>query len=727
MKRGNRIWIFLLTIICVVNLSCIDVNATEVDQTSAYEILQEQEVYVVAYTQDHAPFSYVEDGEVKGMAVDMMNYIAELAEIQVEYVPLNDVVDASEIDISLSILESDQVEGVSIKSSPYFEFQMMIMGLDNDINYEGASIGHLNYSAITNDLVEEKLIGCEAYTYTSYTELSEALESGEIDYILTSSLVAKQTAALGELLDSNMIQTDFYLDLMLKFNDEMSSDKVEAFNSVISELDTNYKYTIMLNAAIVGASDQMTTYEIIAQYSVQILLGISMLTVILIGVVLYFNINRRKILQRTLNVDSLTGLMTEHYFLETVQEILDKSNDDETFYIISFDMDNFKYINESYGYEKGTAAILAFGENLKSTFSGAECIARPFADSFLICTKIAPKENIICGRDVCVKCIDRCVKDILGSDYKLMTSAGVYKVVDKTLSLAYMVDCANVARRRGKGIYARTEFIFTEKIEEELRETNDIIASMEQALKDKEFKMHYQPKIDFETKKLIGAEALVRWYKPDGTQIYPDQFISLFEKCGFISRLDYYVVNEVCEFIAKHKDVPKVSINISGYSFLEDGLIQKIVEITDYNKVSSSRIEIEITESAIVNEFDVISSKIEELRRLGFTVSMDDFGAGLSSLNRLKDISIDVLKIDKEFLGNGMLNQKGIHILDSIIGMSKKIEITTVAEGVETSGQVKLLTDLHCNVAQGYYYSRPLPEKEFLSFVDGQGKENIDE
>ncbi len=434
--------------------------------------------------------------------------------------------------------------------------------------------------------------------------------------------------------------------------------------------------------------------------------------------ILVASVNKRKMLEKILNIDELTGLMTAHKFSQEVRKGLAKAKAHEEYYIISFDIDNFKYINEIHGYEKGTQTIQAFATTLQETFVGANCIARSYADNFLIFTKVKPINGNICGMEVCNKCMDHCLHGILGKDYRLITSAGIYQIVDKTLPLSYMIDCANTARRQGKGTYKRTEWVFTEALENELKKKNDIISSMERALEEKEFKVYYQPKINFKTERFSGAEALVRWFRQDGVRFYPNDFIGLFEENGFIARLDYYVINEVSFFLAAHPEFDRISVNVSGTTFLEPDLVVQILRITQKNGISPTRIEIEITESAIVTEFEIIRHHIDTLKSHGFTVSMDDFGAGLSCLNRLKDVSIDVLKIDKEFLGVEALSEKGEAIIESIIDMTKKLGLETVAEGVETEEQVALLKSLTCDTAQGFYYARPLPEDEFLAFVE---------
>lgn len=459
-----------------------------------YDVLQEQEVYTVAYTEDHLPFSYQnEDGSVAGMAIDMMDYIASIAGVTVEYVPLDEVSsDTQEVDIVLSILAADQLESNSIKSNPYIQFRIMLMAEEEVMSYQDAIVGRLDYSAISDAMVEENLVGAVSKSYASYADLQSALSAGEIDYILTTSLVAQETSTL----DMVSISTDMTLDAMLKFNNDMSQEKIEAWNAVIHSIDTDDAYAIMLNAALNVQSTDITLRAFLTMHAYQILLVLVCVIAIGIGVVLVLSMNKRRALETLLNVDELTGLMTERKFKIEARKKIVQNKNGESYHIISFDIDNFKYINEIYGYEKGTETIQNFARTLQETFAKADCIARPFADNFLILTKVKPLNGNICGMQECNKCIDRCLNGILGQDYRLITSAGIYEIEDINLSLAYMIDCANIARRRGKGTYKRTEWVFTKELEQEIKVKNDIISSMEKGIREKEFKVYYQPKID---------------------------------------------------------------------------------------------------------------------------------------------------------------------------------------------------------------------------------------
>ena len=251
---------------------------------------------------------------------------------------------------------------------------------------------------------------------------------------------------------------------------------------------------------------------------------------------------------------------------------------------------------------------------------------------------------------------------------------------------------------------------------------------MEEALKNEEFKVYYQPKIELKTNKVVSCEALVRWFRND-TFIQPNDFIPLFEKNRFIIKLDKYVFKKACQDIKYINNILRennyftnkldyqyitASINVSKEHFSYDNFIDDYSNMTNKINIPLNMIELEITESASVFKGISLASITKEMKKKGFSISLDDFGTGYSSLSMLQDLTIDVLKIDKSFIDKiGTSN-----IVKYIINMAKDFNIKTVAEGVETKEQVETLKNMGCDIAQGYYYSKPLSLEEFINFCN---------
>ena len=242
---------------------------------------------------------------------------------------------------------------------------------------------------------------------------------------------------------------------------------------------------------------------------------------------------------------------------------------------------------------------------------------------------------------------------------------------------------------------------------------------MHQALKDKEFRMFLQPKMDMRTGKLGGAEALVRWIPKDGTIIYPNQFIPLFESNGFCSSLDMYMVENVCRKIREWIDagitpVP-ISVNQSKILFYEEDYVENLCAVLERYRIPGDLITLEILEGLAAGNIDELNEKIDQLKEKGFRISMDDFGSGYSSFNTLGKLHIDELKMDRVFLSaiTGKEDERQEIIMAQVVDLAKKLRISTVAEGVETKENETLIRTLGCGYGQGYYYSRPIDEDEF--------------
>lgn len=428
--------------------------------------------------------------------------------------------------------------------------------------------------------------------------------------------------------------------------------------------------------------------------------------------------NKQRDLKKIINQDELTQLLSEKKFLEEAKICLSKSMPNEHM-LISIDIDKFKIINEIYGYENGTNILIEVANNINEYFLDAELIARIRADEFLILIKTELYKKIYCIKGNISNYIKNIQKNILDEDFNINISQGIYVVNDKNLNLNYIIDCVNSARKNEKKIYGNKTVVFDKDMQQKRELYSFIISNMEYALMYENFKVYYQPKVDLNSRELVGFEALVRWIKPDGGIIPPNEFVPIFETNEFISKLDYYVFDKVCMFISKNfskYNIPRIAINLSGITILKSDVVNNLVKILESYGLDTKDIELEITESAMIENFENLVNKVTKLREKGFIISMDDFGSGLSSLNRLKDIHFDIIKIDKLFIENTLESERGIYIIENIIRMSKHLNVITVAEGIETENQAKLLKKLGCDMAQGYYFARPMPEENMINY-----------
>jgi EAL domain-containing protein (putative c-di-GMP-specific phosphodiesterase class I) len=254
---------------------------------------------------------------------------------------------------------------------------------------------------------------------------------------------------------------------------------------------------------------------------------------------------------------------------------------------------------------------------------------------------------------------------------------------------------------------------------------NDVLTAIER----KELKAYYQPQYNALTNKIVSAEALVRWVRDDGTVVPPAAFIPAMEQTTKVNLIDWYILREACAMLQQRitagKKVVPISVNFSRWHIKEPDYIQQLCEIVDSYNISHDLIEVEITESALVNEADSIGKWIDDIRANGFSVALDDFGSGLSSLQFIKDMAIDVIKIDKSLLSHNCEDDRERVVLDSIFYFANRLKLTTVAEGVETDAQLGFLRTCDCNKIQGFLYSRPLPEDAFQAKLDEKQPEDL--
>lgn len=413
-------------------------------------------------------------------------------------------------------------------------------------------------------------------------------------------------------------------------------------------------------------------------------------------------------------------------FKRHVERVLRGAKPNE-YAVVSIDIDNFSVINDYFGYEVGNSLLMGLSSVFMESLGPDDCMCRIYADNFALFTRNLPYANLedkICQLVFGHDNLRDIVTGIANADYPLRFSAGVYYVLDTRLSVYQMVNKADIARQRQKGKYRTPRLAeWTSQMESSDQWKKDITVTMETALSNKEFVVYYQPKFSFQSGRLIGAEALIRWQSPDRGMIMPGNFIPLFEQNGFIFKIDLMVFAEVCRFLEEwnrlcNKEYPlTISFNLSRNNLSSQEIPGTLTETLSKHDIAPSKVEIEITESFMAENQERMIKKIQEINNAGFSISIDDFGTGYSTLNILKDIPADIIKLDKEFVNSRTINDKESIIIKSVIDMAKKLDLQTVAEGVETKEQSDMLREMGCDIVQGYYYAKPMPENEFLDLL----------
>ncbi len=421
--------------------------------------------------------------------------------------------------------------------------------------------------------------------------------------------------------------------------------------------------------------------------------------------------------QRILDTDSLTGHMSMHKFERLAQMKL-QSAEPCQYNLISFDIDMFMTINTYYSTEKGTEVLCAISKTLEGVFEDEDTIfARKFADNFVILRSVGELPIL---KSIITHKVIPAVHEVMGEGYTFCMSTGSYIISDCTKKISLMIENADIARRNGKSEHKTTYKEFDSAMQKKYETKLDVTYRMGKALRENEFHLLYQPKIDFHTLGVRGVEALVRWQTKDAKTFYPNDFVPVFEQNGFIVTLDLYVFERVCRFIADNRNMklPVISVNLSAKTFVDESLVYDLLEIIGRYRIDPCRIELEITETAMCVSEHEIMAKISLLKSIGFTISIDDFGAGVSSLNRLGKLDVDVLKMDKAFLDNNIEGSNNAIVIECAIDLAKRLGMKVVAEGVETKEQAIWLNSLGCDMAQGYFFEKPLQEEEFKYIVN---------
>lgn len=417
------------------------------------------------------------------------------------------------------------------------------------------------------------------------------------------------------------------------------------------------------------------------------------------------------------NIDELTGLFNKNTFTaklgDRLKQVSLKSG--QKIIVVYFDIQRFKVINDLFGMTEGDWLLIHIANVIKETVGDEGAGCRLDSDRFLFFQSVMEKDI----NKTLNQFLDKVVSYEL--PFEIACNAGVYVIsdnMDHSLRADAIIDRAIIAQAAIKGSYTERFKFYEEEMRQNLISEQEITGSMRTALKEKQFIIHYQPQYNHTTGMLVGAEALVRWQHPESGLIPPGRFIPVFEKNGFITNLDLYVFENVCKFIRSCMDhnytlVP-VSVNLTRYDIFSPDFIERLEKARMVYDVPPKYLRIEITESAAIGNSKFINDAVAKLHSYGYVVEMDDFGSGYSSLNILKDINFDIIKLDMKFLQNeNETANKGGTILSSVVRMLNWLGMPIIAEGVETMKQADFLRSIGCDYIQGYLYSKPLAEEDF--------------
>lgn len=416
--------------------------------------------------------------------------------------------------------------------------------------------------------------------------------------------------------------------------------------------------------------------------------------------------------------DVLTGGYNRRGFIRITERLLNEVPDRTKYAVLFFNVKNFKAVNELFGVESGDVVLQNIFRTLTHSKLSPVITARVESDHF-VC--LVENKNLD-FEELTSVCDNKFVKD--GKCMNLIIRCGIFYVEEKPMKISGMIDRAKLAKRYITDEYVQPYMVYDHSMQVAYIDKAKLARELQEGIAKEQFKVYYQPVIDTKTGKIASAEALIRWIHPDKGFISPALFIPALEENGHISELDFYVLKKVWQFIndrcENNKFVVPISVNLSWMDFYDEIMMEKILKEMDRFRENGREhmARFEITETSYAAIRENRSGILESLRIKNAKILLDDFGSGFSSFGMLQDYDFDILKIDMSFIRKIGENPKTKSIVHSIIGMAHEIGIKTVAEGVETEEQVSFLRQSGCDYIQGYYYSKPLPEEEFVGFLE---------
>lgn len=557
-----------------------------------------------------------------------------------------------------------------------------------------------------------------------------------IDYegdIVVNSLNSNANIGPGyNVFDELRGQTNLTTQEVNDFVDEVANGKT---SSIYYTLDGENKlmYYLPLKVAnewymlSVVPTEVLTasTSELITT-SFMVIAAIVILFLAIAIAMIFMQVRSSKRLSVLAYVDPVTTGFNRNRFEHDYNNVVPKAAGN-TYAMVSIDIDKFKLINDMFGADSGDRVLSFMHKVILENLRPTEFVARLNADNFCILVENGDPQEL-------EKRFDKITEEInnteLGSKerYIIKFSVGVFAINNPSIDMIAALDFANTARQKinesERHEYMSLSYFSTEERQRLLRE-KEIDNRKEDALKNGEFVVYYQPKYDIKARKPAGAEALVRWKDPIRGMIPPGDFIGAFEQSGFILQLDLYVFGQVCRMLRQHisegiKPVP-ISVNMSVLVLEFPDMLENYAHVFRNYDIDPSLIEIEFTETMVFKDMKALLSIIGRIHELGFKCSLDDFGSGYSSLNLLKDIPVDTLKMDRGFFTSGA-DERSKYVISSVIQLAKGLNMHTVAEGVETMSQVNILDKYDCDLVQGYVFSRPIPEDDFRRLlIDSYG------
>lgn len=598
-------------------------------------------------------------------------------------------------------------------SFPFATIPIVTIGREDTALNGNLKIAIPYYSDNINDYAAATYTNATLLPYDSITECVDAVCEGEAD-IACSDLYEAAYIIGTQHQELSVIDTSTTKHLeCFVFNPE-SVELRTIFGKCIASLgDREWVQAYSDTVAAVGTLPAKGMIPAEITYLVLALLGL-----VLIGVALLVIMTYTKA-KRTGNTDPLTGGRNKHKFIEDTRRLFKKDPTDR-WAIALFDINKFKFVNDRLGYEEGDRMLSRLYKTIADEMEGDEVFARISDDNFACTFRAAQDSEIITRLNTIFADFER--RNNIFVKYSVIFSAGVCRLMEcrdanNDIDVNAALDRCTIAKKTLKGLHYSSIAFYDGKIRDKALREKDYENIMPSALEQREFECYLQPKYGLKSRCIEGAEALIRWNSKEFGFVFPNEFIPISEKNGFVVELDFFILEEVCKAIRRWLDEGKtpvvISVNQSRLHLNYDDYIWRLREIVDKYDIPYKYIELELTESVFMENADKLLVIARKLHDIGFKLSLDDFGSGYSSLNMLKDIPVDVVKIDREFFNGTVNSERGRAVISTVVDLAKNLDMQVISEGVETIEQVEFLTEINCAMVQGYYFAKPMPLQDF--------------
>jgi len=706
----------------------------EVFSPAEMKFIESLEPINVAWSPVWAPLE-IEDKTTKtfqGYVRDIFDEISKISGLKFNYIKCKNTEEA------LSLILADKVDiismytgnDISAKQNNLFTTTPIISLPIQIIKKNNNSKNPDKVGVIHNEKTYSALLGISEYNLVRYPTVEDALNAvkkEEISFLITNSYAAHyylQNHKYSTLYGVSLQETP--IDIRIGVSNKFSDELITIFNKSLETIPVSTQNALLIQSTISTIQkeidDIIDIIDLIPSPVILVIIVMILIFFIIVSILLTKKIQHSQILQNQLFTDNLTGLLSKDGFDWLLAKKLEK-HPHESYCIISFDMEHFEHYNALFGFAAGDELLKNIGKICISFCPKDELCVHLNSDHFVL---FANEKEL--SAEERIEQLRNSIKN-LNKSYRIFLNFGVYRLSTGLTEPAQMRDYSKAALRLIKSNSTKYIGYYDQDLHSQLIKESIMSSEMEEALTNHEFVAYFQPKYDCFSEQPVGAEALVRWKKKDNTIVSPGIFIPLFEKNGLIIKLDMYVFEESCKVIASQiaqgiKPVP-ISTNFSRVHMYNHYFAKNLAEIAGKYNVPPHLLEIEITESAFSANPKLLFTLIESLHGYGFLVSIDDFGSGYSSLNLIKEMRFDVIKIDQVFFKNNHETERTKSVVQCILSLAKELGMRTVAEGVETEEQYNFLKKSECDTIQGFYFSKPLEETIFTQLLASNGSADI--